>query len=255
VNPKLEEFLFRACTVLLGAAIAAMVLLFMESARADTPPPVLTISAVIDNTYVAQVGEAAARMRVDTILNNVVIIYRDQVPLQAIVTSVEIRAVRGDNRAIEKNRKRPKKDNSAVTLFFTDKELTIGSTEVYGYANIGSLCTRDAIAVISLTTDEIDLMVIAHEMAHIFGVPHDGVDECETTPPTGFLMQAVGFDGSTFSQCSLDIMRAAIRDAPCLTASPIPPSPLQKAGGGAVDWTILFVLAIFAFYMWARGRL
>jgi len=157
--------------------------------------PVLTISAVIDNTYVAQVGEAAARMRVDTILNNVVIIYRDQVPLQAIVTSVEIRAVRGDNRAIEKNRKRPKKDNSAVTLFFTDKELTIGSTEVYGYANIGSLCTRDAIAVISLTTDEIDLMVIAHEMAHIFGVPHDGVDECETTPPTGFLMQAVGSMG------------------------------------------------------------
>lgn len=103
-----------------------------------------------------------------------------------------------------------------LTHLVTGRDLS-GST--VGMAFVGSICRRRSAA--GLTQGTLSptnaALVMAHEIGHNFGAPHDGErgGACEATPQT-FLM-APRLNGSqTFSACSLEQIAPVLNAASCL---------------------------------------
>lgn len=91
--------------------------------------------------------------------------------------------------------------------------------DVLGIARLRSVCNaRNSVGLTEARGSIIDGIIMAHEIAHNFGAPHDAEpgSRCQSTPPT-FLMSA-NFNGSSqLSQCSLNEMESVLRSASCLT--------------------------------------
>jgi hypothetical protein len=89
-----------------------------------------------------------------------------------------------------------------------------------GVAQLNSLCSpAQGSGLTEARGGTLDALIMAHEIGHNFGAPHDGEpgSACQSTAPT-FLMAEV-FSGSTqFSQCSLTNMVQVLNSASCLTA-------------------------------------
>ena len=101
-------------------------------------------------------------------------------------------------------------------------------------------------------------LIAAHEIAHVFGAPHDGEEggACATTTGNQFLM-APRINGSQqFSACSLAQMAPRVQAASCLqklspegvVQPPVSPVPGGDGGGGglaghALAWLGLMALA------------
>ena len=129
----------------------------------------------------------------------------------------------------------PEVKAAGVAHLLTGKLLT-GTT--IGIAYLDSLCDPRKGASLSDRTMGAfySALVMAHELGHNFGAPHDGVagSACESTPQS-FIMAPTFNYSSTFSQCSLDRMKDGIARARgvCITAPhyadvalDFPPSPL-----------------------------
>lgn len=90
--------------------------------------------------------------------------------------------------------------------------------DVLGIARLRSICGPDAgVGLTETRGSVIDALIMAHEIGHNFGAPHDGEagSACQSTPPT-FLM-AANFSGSSeFSPCSRSQISAMLNDASCL---------------------------------------
>ena len=116
--------------------------------------------------------------------------------------------------------------NPGAAHLFTGRDLD-GTT--VGIAFIGSLCNTE----FGVAVDEIrgggtsGALLVAHEMGHIFGAPHDNQSgsPCASTPGT-FLMNFFLNGSDQFSQCSIDQMLPVIDTVSCLTTIDInlPPS-------------------------------
>ena len=92
---------------------------------------------------------------------------------------------------------------------------------VVGIAYLRTLCSvRRGVGV-----DEIrgggtsGSLLIAHELGHNFGAPHDGQggSPCVDTPAGTFIMGPSLSTATQFSQCSIDQMQPVINNASCLT--------------------------------------
>jgi hypothetical protein len=148
---------------------------------------------------------------------------------------------------------------AGLTHLFTGRNLD-GRT--VGMAYLDTLCSRRFSASLSQASAAASFaaLIAAHEIAHVFGAPHDGdpASACAASP-SGFLM-APRINGSQdFSACSLAQMAPQLQDASCLV--PIPPPapwpvegdvpPTLGGGGGELPGEALLMLGL----LWAaRAR-
>jgi hypothetical protein len=127
--------------------------------------------------------------------------------------------------------------DSGLTHLFTGRNL---SGRTVGMAYMDSLCNRRYSTSLSQATSSVTFsaLIAAHEIAHVFGAPHDGdaAAACAATP-TDYLM-APRINGSQqFSQCSLEQMAPQLLAASCLAPvrqgwPPVLPVPATGSGGG-----------------------
>ena len=106
-----------------------------------------------------------------------------------------------------------------------------------GIAYSGTLCRTRYSASLAQAHNSatVDGLITAHEIAHVFGAPHDGEGQCAAIPQDQFIMSAVlNSQATEFSQCSLDQMAPLIAEAPCLEAV-TPPDLALPASLGTHD--------------------
>ena len=104
-----------------------------------------------------------------------------------------------------------------IAHLFTGRELN-GST--VGIAFLSSLCSsRFGVGVNEIQGGgTAGALVVAHELGHNFGAPHDnqGGSACSSTPGN-FLMNPFINGSDQFSQCSLDQIQPVVNGASCIT--------------------------------------
>lgn len=152
-----------------------------------------------------------------------------------------------------------------LTHLMTGRDL---NDETVGIAYIGGVCAGQFAASLSQGTDATTAaLIIAHEMGHNFGAPHDSEPGACVAEPTSFLM-APRLNGSDqFSACSLNQMQAFAASARCLkpyTPPPVanesePPPGVNNQGGGGggnVSLSLLaLLLGVLTLRLWNFRRL
>lgn len=111
-------------------------------------------------------------------------------------------------------------NGTGLTHLVTGRELA-GAT--VGIAYLGSLCVSRYGASLSQGTAGLLPLIVAHEIGHNFGAPHDGeaagagepANPCAATPRI-YLMAAQLNGSDQFSQCSLTQMQPQIDTASCI---------------------------------------
>lgn len=182
-------------------------------------------------------------------------IYSSQIGVKIVVTDVTVFRSESDpftattvpstllNELGTWRRATPSQTARGLTHLLTGRDLD-GST--VGIAFLGSLCSARAGAGLSQgTLSQLNsALVIAHEMGHNFGAPHDGEtgSACATTSQT-FLMASRLNGNDQFSPCSLDSITPVVAAASCITALNVPdadldlPAAPRQLRGAAFDYT------------------
>jgi hypothetical protein len=230
------------------------------------------ISVLGDAAFLARyAGETQARDAILTRINNVDGIFSAQLGVQLQVVSVSLSgelpaglsATTNSSALLEDlgqlRQGSPALSGTGLTHLFTGREL---DGRDVGIAYTEALCSRRFSASLTMAHDSIalDTLITAHEIGHVFGAPHDGTDQCASTPQNQYIMTpAISTSVTTFSQCSLDQINAVIDSYACLVELP-PPAPTQPAppdsppgepsdeggGGGSLDPFLLLLLALGA---------
>jgi len=143
---------------------------------------------------------------------------------------------------------------TGLTHLLTGRELD-GNTA--GIAFTLALCSQRHAASLSMAHNSaaLDTLIIAHEIGHVFGAPHDGTQQCASTPQGQYIMTpTLSTSVTSFSQCSLDQINAVIDSYACVvalpapvSAPPAPPAPPPGdngggGGGGSLDPSLLLLL-------------
>ena len=146
---------------------------------------------------------------------------------------------------------------TGLTHLFTGRELD-GDTA--GVAYTLALCSPRFAASLTMAHNSaaLDALIIAHEIGHVFGAPHDGTQQCASTPQNQFIMTpTLTTSVTSFSQCSLDQINAVIDSYSCVVALPAAwpgatrtsgaPPPGDDGGGGgggggSLDPSVLLLL-------------
>lgn len=118
---------------------------------------------------------------------------------------------------------------------------------IIGIAYLGGICSARNGAGLSEVSPFIDsIFVIAHEIGHNFGAPHDGEagSPCVNTPQT-FLMAPELNNNGTFSDCSLQQIQTRIQTASCVVAArnrdlavSVPSADIQTVYGRTFDYVV-----------------
>ena len=246
------------------------------------------ISILGDAAYLARyASEAQARDAILTRLNNVDGIFSSQVGVELQFVSVDLTgdltaglsATTDPSALLEElgklRQQTPALVATGLTHLFTGRDLDGGTA---GIAFTLALCSQRHAASLSMAHNSaaLDTLIIAHEIGHVFGAPHDGTQQCASTPQGQYIMTpALTTSVTSFSQCSLDQINAVIDSYACVVAlpspSPAPPaSPTQPpsddvggggtgGGGGSLDPVLLLLLlalqtARSRHRAWSRGR-
>jgi hypothetical protein len=159
--------------------------------------------------------------------------------------------------------------DTGLTHLFTGRQLDGDSA---GIAYTLALCSPRFAASLAMahSSAALDTLITAHEIGHVFGAPHDGTEQCASTPQNQFIMTpTLNTSVTSFSQCSLDQINAVIDSYACVVALP-PPGPAPPAppapppgddgggggGGGSLDPSLLLLLLVLrAARPRHRGRL
>lgn len=189
----------------------------------------LEVSLLGDAAFVARyAGEAQARDAILVRLNNVDGIFSAQVGVELHVATVNLADALTANLSATTNsstlldelgvlrQQTAALNATGLTHLFTGRNLD-GDTA--GVAYTEALCSRRFGASLTMahTSAALDTLITAHEIGHVFGAPHDGTEECAATPQNQFIMSpSVSTGVSSFSQCSLDMMRPEIDSGSCL---------------------------------------
>lgn len=193
----------------------------------------LQVSAIADYEFYQYAGSAeAARSRIATLFNDVDGIYSAQVGIQIeLAGAITVFQDPADpftspdpstllDELGEHRRSQPSLSSTGVTHLVTGRDLS-GST--VGIAYLSALCLSRYGASLSQGTASLVALIVAHEIGHNFGAPHDGeaavsgqpANPCESTPRT-FLMAPQLNGSDQFSQCSLTQMQPEIDAATCI---------------------------------------
>ena len=158
----------------------------------------------------------------------------------------------------------PALNSTGLTHLLTGRQLD-GDTA--GVAYTTALCSRRYAASLTMAHSSValDTLIIAHEIGHVFGAPHDGAQQCAATPQNEHIMTpTITTSVSAFSQCSLDEINEVIASYSCVAAlpspapvQPAPPAPPSgdaggggggsgggggRGGGGSLDPSLLLLL-------------
>jgi len=238
------------------------------------------ISILGDAAYLARYGgEAQARDAILTRLNNVDGIFSAQVGVELQVVSVNpageltagLSATTDSSTLLtelgELRRQTPALVATGLTHLFTGRQLD-GDTAGIAYS-LG-LCSQRFAASVTMAHNSaaLDTLITAHEIGHVFGAPHDGEQECASTPQNQYIMTpSLSTSVTSFSQCSLDQINAVIDSYSCVVplpapgpAPPAPPAPPPEdngggGGGGSLDpFLLLLLFALRAVRPRSRAR-
>ena len=192
----------------------------LSALYADPEAEMLTRVNNVDGIYSEQLGIQLTVERIDVFDDSATDPFSDTVVAEDLLE--ELSFFRADT---------PEQDAQGLTHLFTGRDLD-GST--VGVAYIGAVCAQRSpfnatgpSFGVGLTQTNfgpaaafLESLIAAHEIGHNFGAPHDGEpgDVCEDEPSTGFIM-AASLDPSAddFSQCTIDLITAAIPGASCIT--------------------------------------
>ncbi len=230
------------------------------------------ISVLGDAAYLARYeNEAQARDAILTRMNNVDGIFSSQLGVELQVVSVNIAgeltadlSATTDSSALlvelgQLRQQTPALVATGLTQLFTGRQLDGNSA---GVAYTLALCSPRFAASITMAHNSaaLDSLITAHEIGHVFGAPHDGTQQCASTPQGQYIMTpTLTTQVTSFSQCSLDEINAVIDSYSCVVTlpppGPAPPAPQPPApppsdnggGGGSLDpFLLLFLLALRA---------
>jgi hypothetical protein len=234
------------------------------------------VSILGDAAYLARyASEAEARDAILTRLNNVDGIFSSQVGVELQVESVNIAgdhtaglsATTDSGELLEElgrmRQQRPALSATGLTHLFTGRQFDGDNA---GIAYMLALCSPRYAASITMahTSATLDTLITAHEIGHVFGAPHDGAEQCASTPSGEFIMTpSLDTSVTSFSQCSLDEIDAVLDSYACVVAlpppvqaPPAPPAPPPGdnggdgsggGGGGSLDpFWLLILLALRA---------
>ncbi len=226
------------------------------------------ISVLGDANFVARyASEAQARDAILARLNNVDGIFSAQVGVALQVVSVDVEGepaasltATTDSNALLQELGRLRQRTAALSTtglshLFTGRNLD-GDTA--GIAYELSLCSPRYSASLTESRNSVvlDSLITAHEIGHVFGAPHDGAEQCPSTPQNQYIMAPnLNSAVTSFSQCSLDKINAVLDSYSCVVTMPPPapgPSPAPPApppadgggggGGGSLDASLLALL-------------
>jgi hypothetical protein len=178
---------------------------FTDTKGANVDTAVLSRMNIVDGIFSEQLGVQINIDRIDSYASN-------NDPFSDVTSSSELLVELANYREAT-----PSQNSNGLSHLFTGRNLD-GST--VGIAYGGALCSRRYGAgltqgTLGLTTDA---LIVAHELGHNFGAPHDGDSEkaCAAEPET-FLM-APRINGSdTFSACSIGQMQDDVSRASCIS--------------------------------------
>lgn len=227
--------------LLAGIAAALLLIVFLfDSAHATT----FELSVITES--------ADDRAAADEAVSAAAAIYRTQLGVELVATVHEVSTVAGHTKAealldaVKQFRlDRPALRATDATVLFTRRDMTRGSE---GIATTGPSCSAAASLIVRLRNDGLDGEILAHEIAHTVGVPHDAMP--------GYLMSesVARSSAPNFSPDSVLTFKAAPAD--CMEslkaqAASTTPSATATGGGGASDvWTLgglLLTLGIVSF--------
>ena len=199
------------------------------------------ISILGDAAYLARyASETQARDAILTRLNNVDGIFSSQVGVELQVVSVNLAgeftaglSATTDSSALleelgQLRRQTPALVATGLTHLFTGRQLD-GDTAGVAYSL--ALCSQRFGASLTMAHNSValDTLITAHEIGHVFGAPHDGTEQCASTPQGQYIMTpTLTTSVTSFSQCSLDQINAVIDSYACVVTLP-PPGPAPPA--------------------------
>ncbi len=219
----------------------------------------LEVSVVVDKSTADKYGPDLNKM-VDEAFVTAGDIYQRELQISIVMTRLDVaNDIPGHTRAealtdafYTWRQAHPEHLAADATVLLTSRDL-IGYV---GYSDgIGTMCSGNAVAVVELLQDHLAGYTLAHELGHILGAPHDGVEECTAEPKTGYVMGEVVRPVTTFSSCSKELIKRRVEAlGSCMIEKPATPPPqgptagLQTGGGGAFDWlTAAGLLGLLAF--------
>lgn len=144
------------------------------------------------------------------------------------------------------------------------EQADIAGISFLGAPGRGGVCdARTGASISEWMTRPMTALIIAHEIGHNFGAPHDGEipkpgetpNMCIGEPPDTYLMSPMisSTRVDTFSQCSIEQMSRVIAAASCI--QPISEAGVvlsgqagigqARGGGSALDWPTVLALASF----------
>jgi hypothetical protein len=255
-----------------------------QALQAGVATEAVEISILGDADYLARyASEVEAREAILTRLNSVDGIFSSQVGVELQVASVDLggestaglSATTVPGTLLEElarvRQQSAELTATGLTHLFTGRNLDGQTT---GIAYTHALCSRRFGASLTMAHNSaaLDVLITAHEIGHVFGAPHDGTEQCASTPQDQYIMTPsfTGTSITSFSQCSLDQIDAVIDSYACVAElpppapAPPPPSPPatpppadnggSKSGGGSLDPAVLLLLlALGAAHLRQRG--
>ena len=211
---------------------------FAEVAALPNPiaaPHMLDIGLLADSEFVQAKGTIAEAMMLG-IANTVDGIFADQVGVRIRVTDLRAYGAEPDPFSgtdasalldqLETFKFESLHDEGLVHLVtgrnLDERPGAPAGARLLGVSVFGALCdARHSVSLTQFTDELTSALIVAHEIAHNFGAPHDVEtgSACESAPD-GFLMTPFYNGSRQFSACSVQQMAAKIATATCLVPNP-----------------------------------